>query len=50
VEQLFAGVESVAILYRNQRGVRVVEVLQFEQDVVVDAFATYAHEPSTQSV
>jgi len=47
VEQVFAGVESVAILYRNQRGVRVVEVLRFENDVVVDAFATYAHDQSS---
>jgi SnoaL-like domain len=43
LEQVFAGVETLAILYRNQRQVRVVEILRFEAGLVVDAFATYAH-------
>jgi len=41
VEAVFAGIDHVVILYRNQSGVRVSEVLRFDGGLVVEGHGTY---------
>jgi ketosteroid isomerase-like protein len=41
VEQVFAGVDHIVILYSNQTGVRVSEVLKFAGDRVIEGHGTY---------
>lgn len=41
VEQVFAGVDTVVIQYRNQKGVSVSEVLIFDGDRVKSGHGTY---------
>lgn len=41
VEAVFAGVDHMTILYRNQAGVRVGEVLKFDGDRVIEGHGTY---------
>ena len=41
IEQVFAGVETIVIRYRNQKGVSVSEVLIFEGDKVKSGHGTY---------
>ncbi|QNA83341.1 nuclear transport factor 2 family protein [Sphingomonas sp. So64.6b] len=41
VEQVFAGVDTVVIRYRNQKGVSVSEVLIFDGDKVRSGHGTY---------
>ena len=41
VEQVFAGVDHVVILYVNQKGIRVSEVLKFRDALVIEGHGTY---------
>ncbi|MGH6616751.1 nuclear transport factor 2 family protein [Sphingomonas sp.] len=41
VEQVFAGVDTIVIQYRNQKGVSVSEVLIFDGDKVRSGHGTY---------
>ncbi|MES2058110.1 MAG: nuclear transport factor 2 family protein [Pseudomonadota bacterium] len=41
VEQVFAGIDTVVIQYRNQKGVSVSEVLIFDGDKVRSGYGTY---------
>lgn len=41
VEQVFGGVDTLVIQYRNQKGARVSEVLQFDQGKVRSGHGTY---------
>ena len=41
IEAVFAGVDHLVILYTNQRGVRVSELLKFEGDLVIEGHGTY---------
>ncbi len=41
VEQVFAGVDTIVILYANQTGVRVSEVLKFRDGLVIEASGNY---------
>ncbi len=42
IEDVFAGITHLTILYRNQKGMRVCEVLRFEGDKVIEGHGTYA--------
>ncbi len=41
VEEVFAGVDHVVILYKNQNGVRVSELLKFKDALVIEGHGTY---------
>lgn len=41
VEHVFQGVDSLVIQYRNQKGQRVSEVLEFRGDKVAKGYGTY---------
>ena len=41
IEAVFAGVDHIVILYSNQTGVRVSEILRFEDGRVVEGHGTY---------
>jgi hypothetical protein len=41
VEAVFAGVDHIVILYSNQKGVRVSEILKFKGDLVIEGHGTY---------
>lgn len=41
VEDVFVGIDHLVILYRNQKGVRVSEVLKFDGGLVVEGHGTY---------
>lgn len=41
VEAVFAGIDHIVILYTNQKGVRVSEVLRFSGDLVIEGHGTY---------
>ncbi|MDI7774020.1 nuclear transport factor 2 family protein [Asticcacaulis sp. EMRT-3] len=41
IETVFSGIDHVVILYRNQGGVRVSEVLKFDGDLVIEGHGTY---------
>ena len=41
VEEVFVGIDHIVILYRNQNGVRVSELLRIEDGLVVEGHGTY---------
>ena len=41
IEDVFAGIDHLVILYKNQKGVRVSEILRFDGDLVVEGHGTY---------
>ncbi|HEY5224915.1 MAG TPA: nuclear transport factor 2 family protein [Microbacteriaceae bacterium] len=41
VENVYAGLDTIVINYRNQKGALVNEVLVFEDDLVVTGYGTY---------
>ncbi|CAM3160512.1 nuclear transport factor 2 family protein [Asticcacaulis taihuensis] len=41
VEAVFAGVDHIVILYMNQAGVRVSEILRLKDDRVIEGHGTY---------
>jgi ketosteroid isomerase-like protein len=45
VEDVYQGVDTIAIVYRNQADARVCEVLRFNGDVVVEGHGTYLVAP-----
>ena len=45
VEDVYQGVDTIAIVYRNQADARVCEVLRFNGDVVIEGHGTYLVAP-----
>jgi ketosteroid isomerase-like protein len=45
VEDVYQGVDTVAIVYRNQDDARVCEVLRFKGDAVIEGHGTYLVAP-----
>ena len=45
VEDVFQGVDTIAIVYRNQADARVCEILRFNGDVVIEGHGTYLVAP-----
>lgn len=41
VEGVYQGIDTIAIVYRNQEGTLVCEVLRFSGDVVIEGHGTY---------
>lgn len=41
LEEVFAGVDAMVILYHNQKGARVSEILKFAGDEVIEGHGTY---------
>jgi hypothetical protein len=41
LEQVFGGVDAVAIQYRNQRGMQIAEILVFDGDRIRAGYATH---------
>lgn len=41
IEELFVGIDQLVILYKNQKGIRVSEILKFDGDLIVEGHGTY---------
>ncbi len=41
VEAVFVGIDHIVLVYRNQAGVQVSEVLQFADGLVIEGHGTY---------